>query len=162
MSAHSSWDEADRTLKFIGRTDELPDEASKAALDILLEWDGKLNADSVGAVVYSALNDEVSLGLMERNYGIDPNEFAANPDLNAVDHLRRQMKPAFINTINQDGGREFLAPHESVDTFLRKVLDQCRQPPPKHIRRTKRRNLVRRAHHQAGASPIRSVPRSRR
>ncbi|MXX92359.1 MAG: penicillin acylase family protein [Chloroflexi bacterium] len=93
-------------------------EASKAALDILLEWDGKLNADSIGAVVYSALNDEISLALMERNYGIDPNEFAANPDLNAVDHLRRQLKPAFINAINQGGGQEFLAPHESVDTFL--------------------------------------------
>ena len=143
--------------------DELPDEASKAALDILLEWDGKLNADSVGAVVYSALNDEISLALMERNYGIDPDEFAANPDLNAIDHLRRQLKPAFINSINQGVIRAGIPRTPRVGRHIPcNLLDQCRQPPPKHIRRTKRRNLVRRAHHQASASPIRSVPRSRR
>ena len=105
-------------------TDELPDEASKAALHTLLEWDGRLNADSVGAVVYSALNDEISLALMARNYGIDPDEFAAKPDLNAVDHLRRQLKPAFINAIER--GEDFVIPakagiqteNESVERFL--------------------------------------------
>ena len=102
--------------------DSLCDEASKAALGILLEWDGKLNADSVGAVVYSALNDEISLALMERNYGIDPDEFAAKPDLNAVDYLRRQLKPAFMNAIERGQGQEFLADHEGVDTFLATCL----------------------------------------
>lgn len=111
-------------------TDELSNETSKAALDILLQWDGRLDADSVGAVVYSAVNDEISLALMERNYGIDPDEFAANPDLNAIDHLRRQLKPAFINAINQGGGQEYLADHESVDSFV----STCLTNAAKHLK----------------------------
>ena len=99
-------------------TDALRDEASKGALDVLLEWDGRLDADSVGAVVYSALNDEIALALMERNYGIDPDDFAAKPDLNAVDHLRRQLKPAFFSDLERGDGHEFLAHDESVDAFL--------------------------------------------
>ena len=103
-------------------TDALRDEESKTALNILLEWDGNLDADSVGAVVYSALNDEIALGLMERNYGIDPGEFAAKPDFNAVDHLRRQLKPAFFSAIERGHGHEYLADQEAVDTFLATCL----------------------------------------
>ena len=75
----------------------------------------RLDADSVGAVVYSALNDEISLALMERNYGIDPDEFAANPDLNAIDHLRRQLKPAFINAINARSFRRSRIPLQTTN-----------------------------------------------
>ena len=103
-------------------TDALRDDASRDALDVLLEWDGGLDADSVGAVVYTAFNDEIALRLMERNYGIDPEDFAAKPDLNAVDHLRRQLKPAFINAIGRGEGDRYLLHHETVDTFLAACL----------------------------------------
>ncbi len=92
-------------------------DASKA-LQILKDWDGNLSAESVGAVVYSACNDRIALGLMACCYGIDSASFEASPDLNAVDHLRRQLKPALFNAIEQSAGEEFMAEGESVDEFL--------------------------------------------
>ncbi len=102
--------------------DALGNDAAKKALAELLRWDGRLEAASVAAVIYSALNDEIALGLMQRNYGIDPKEFAAKPDLNAIDHLRRQLKPAFFNAIANGDGRQFLAHDETVNAFLAEML----------------------------------------
>ncbi len=113
--------------KLLGRlrevdADALGSDAAKSALEILLGWDGRLEADSVAAVIYSALNDEIALGLMQRNYGIDPDDFAASPDLNAIDHLRRQLKPAFFNALEKGEGQEYLAHHEVVNGFLAEML----------------------------------------
>lgn len=113
--------------KLLGRlrevdADALGSDAAKSALEILLKWDGRLEADSVAAVIYSALNDEIALGLMQRNYGIDPDDFAASPDLNAIDHLRRQLKPAFFNSLERGDGQEYLAHHEVVNGFLVDML----------------------------------------
>ena len=77
-----------------------------------------MSADSAGAVIYSACNDEIALNLLERCYGSNRDEFAANPDLNAVDHLRRQLKPAFFNALERGTGEEYLGEGESVDAFL--------------------------------------------
>ena len=96
----------------------LGNDAARSALEILRNWNGRLDADSVGAVIYSAFNDEVSLGLMEGNYDVDPDEFAAKPDFNAIDHLRRQLKPAFINALERGVGREFLAHDTTVGSFI--------------------------------------------
>ena len=95
---------------------------ARNALEILQNWDGALDADSVGAVVYSACNDEIALGLMGRCYGIDRAKFEANPDLNAVDHLRRQLKPAFLNALERGDGEHYLNEGESVDQFLIDVI----------------------------------------
>ena len=92
--------------------------AARRAFEVLREWDGKMNADSVGAVVYSACNDEIALNLLERCYGIDRDDFIAAPDLNAVDHLRRQLKPAFFNSLERGAGEEYLDEGETVDAFL--------------------------------------------
>ena len=113
--------------KLLGRlrevdADALGSDAAKSALEILLKWDGRLKADSVAAVIYSALNDEIALGLMQRNYGIDPDDFAASPDLNAIDHLRRQLKPAFFNALEKGEGQQYLAHHEVVNSFLAEML----------------------------------------
>ena len=102
--------------------DSIATASARAALEILKNWNGKLSADSIGAVVYSACNDEISLGLMQRCYGIDPKGFQANPDLNAIDHLRRQLKPAFANALERGEGDEFLVEGESVDEFLGAAL----------------------------------------
>ena len=102
--------------------DSIATASARAALEILKNWNGKLSADSIGAVVYSACNDEISLGLMQRCYGIDPEGFQANPDLNAIDHLRRQLKPAFANALERGEGDEFLVEGESVDEFLGTAL----------------------------------------
>ena len=102
--------------------DSIATASARAALEILKNWNGKLSADSIGAVVYSACNDEISLGLMQRCYGIDPKGFQANPDLNAIDHLRRQLKPAFANVLERGEGDEFLVEGESVDEFLGAAL----------------------------------------
>ena len=116
--------------KLLGRlrevdADALGSDAAKSALEILLGWDGRLEADSVAAVIYSALNDEIALGLMQRNYGIDPDDFAASPDLNAIDHLRRQLKPAFFNSLERGDGQEYLAHHEVVNDFLAEMLTKA-------------------------------------
>ena len=100
----------------------ISDGSTRAALEILQAWDGTLSADSVGAVVYSACNDEIALGLMERCYAVDRDGFAANPDLNAFDHLRRQLKPAFLNALERGDGSEYLADGETVDDFLAAAL----------------------------------------
>ena len=97
---------------------EFEDGSAKEAFEILRNWNGKMSADSVGAVIYSACNDEIACNLLERCYGLNRNDFEANPDLNAVDHLRRQLKPAFFNALEQSGGGEFLKKGESVDAFL--------------------------------------------
>ena len=102
--------------------DSLESQSARTALAILQNWDGKLDSDSVGAVVYSAFNDQISLGLMQRNYGIDPEVFADKPDLNAVDHLRRQLKPAFINALATDEVSEYLADYETVNDFLAEAI----------------------------------------
>ena len=102
--------------------DDLANQSARQALKILQAWDRRLDADSVGAVVYSAVNDQISLALMERNYGIDPDDFAAKPDLNAIDHLRRQLKPAFINALESDEAKRYLADHETIDTFLAEII----------------------------------------
>ena len=109
--------------KLVGRiktldVDSIGDEDARKAFEILKNWDGKLSAGSKGAVVYSALNDQVSLGLMQSYYGIDIDAFKANPDLNATDHLRRQVKPAFVNALDRGDGEEFLNDGGSVDDFL--------------------------------------------
>ena len=91
---------------------------TKEAFDILRKWDGKMSADSIGAVVYSAFNDEIALNLLERCYGVNRDEFEKSPDLNAVDHLRRQLKPAFFNALERGDGEEYLRKDESVDAFL--------------------------------------------
>ena len=77
-----------------------------------------------------------------------PTSSPPNPDLNAIDHLRRQLKPAFINAIER--GEDFVIPakagiqakNESVDTFLANLL--WRMPPTivqERIRRTRRHEL---------------------
>lgn len=114
--------------KLIGRIRQVDSESinetpAKKAFEILREWDGKMSADSVGAVVYSALNDEIALNLLERCYGLSRVDFAANPDLNAVDHLRRQLKPAFMNALELGGGEDYLNEGETVDEFLIASLD---------------------------------------
>ncbi len=114
-------------LKLLGRIRQLNapsawDHAARNALESLKSWDGKMAADSVGAVIYAACSDQISLGLMERCYDIAPPEFAANPDLNAIDHLRRQLKPAFYNAVETGGGEEFLRDGETVDDFLLGVV----------------------------------------
>ena len=96
----------------------ITDNRAKVAFEILRDWDGKMSADSVGAVIYSACNDEIALNLLERCYGVDRGDFIANPDLNAVDHLRRQLKPAFFNSLERGEGEEYLGEGESVDAFL--------------------------------------------
>ena len=102
--------------------DSLENQSARKALEILQNWDGKLDADSIGAVVYSACNDQISLGLMQRNYGIDPEVFADKPDLNAIDHLRRQLKPAFINALATEEANEYLADYETVNDFLAEAI----------------------------------------
>ena len=102
--------------------DDIEDAATRDAHRLLTDWDGRLEPDSIGAVVYSALNDALSLGLMHRCYGIAPGEFARSPDLNAIDHLRRQLKPAFINAIADGGGSEILGGDGNVDAFLMEIL----------------------------------------
>ena len=106
-------------------TDALGSDAAKSALGILLEWDGRLEADSIAAVIYSALNDEIALGLMQRNYGIDPKGFAVKPDLNAIDHLRRQLKPAFFNAIEKGDGQRFVTHDEAVSGFLAEMMTKA-------------------------------------
>ena len=113
--------------RLIGRLREIdPDSlgsvAARAAREMLLDWDCKLEADSVLAVIYSVFNDEVALGLMQRFYGINPDDFAARPDLNAIDHLRRQLKPAFFNALEQGGGQQFFGNYEAVNLFLAEML----------------------------------------
>ena len=98
--------------------DNFEDGSAMKAFEILRDWDGKLSADSVGAVIYSACNDEIALNLLERCYGVDRDEFEKNPDLNAVDHLRRQLKPAFFNALERGSGEEYMRKGESVDSFL--------------------------------------------
>ena len=93
-------------------------DSTRCAFEILCEWDGNLSADSVAAVIYSAINDEVALMLMERSYGIERSQFESNPDLNAIDHLRRQLKPAFFNALACGECEEYLADGETVDQFL--------------------------------------------
>ncbi|MDE2724974.1 MAG: penicillin acylase family protein, partial [Gemmatimonadota bacterium] len=110
-------------IKLLGRIKQIDAESTgtdttKSALEMLCEWDGNLSADSIGAVIYSACNDEISLMLMERCYEIDRAEFESNPDLNAVDHLRRQLKPAFVNALERGEGEEYLADGETVEQFL--------------------------------------------
>ena len=96
----------------------MPNPSARKALNFLLQWDGKLDADSIGAVIYSTLNDEIALGLIKRCYHIDLAEFESNPDINAIDHLRRQLKPAFFNAIKRGEGAEYMFKGESVDQFL--------------------------------------------
>lgn len=98
--------------------DNIEDDSTKEAFEILRDWDCKMSADSVGAVIYSACNDEISLNLLERCYGLDRDDFVANPDLDAVDHLRRQLKPAFFNSLERGAGEEYLDEGEFVDAFL--------------------------------------------
>ena len=105
--------------------DALGSEAAKSALQILIDWDGRLEAESVAAVIYSAVNDEIALGLMQRNYDIDPEEFSRRPDLNAIDHLRRQLKPAFFNALELGEGQQYLAHHETVGSFLADMLTRA-------------------------------------
>ena len=103
----------------------MPNSAAKAALEILQDWGGHLDGESVAAVIYSACKDEIALGLMERNYGIDPTEFENNPDLNAIDHLRRQLEPAFFAGIERDESATYLAHHETIDAFLTDVITKA-------------------------------------
>lgn len=105
--------------------DAFGSEAAKSALQILLSWNGRLEAESLAAVIYSALNDEIALGLMQRNYGINPEKFAQKPDLNAIDHLRRQLKPAFFNAIEIGEGQQYLAHHETVGGFIAEMLTRA-------------------------------------
>ncbi len=103
--------------------DAVSDDDARKAFEILKSWDGELSAESKGAVVYSALNDEIALGLMQRCYGIDIDAFRTNPELDATDHLRRQVKPAFFNALERGAGEEYLDEGESVDDFLVGVLN---------------------------------------
>ncbi len=100
------------------KPDSMPNASARTALNLLQNWDGALSSDSTAAVVYSACNDKIALGLMERNYAINRAEFERSPDLNAIDHLRRQLKPAFFNALERGEGEEYLAEGETVDQFL--------------------------------------------
>ena len=88
------------------------------AVEALSSWNGSLDSDSVAAAIYSELSDEISLALIERCYGIDRKEFEADPDLSAFDHLRRNVAPAFIASLERGGSETFLNDGESLDEFL--------------------------------------------
>ncbi len=94
----------------------------KTAHRVLSAWDCSLDADSVAATLCAEFYDEVTLALMERCYRIDREEFATNPDLSALNHLKRQLMPAFITALRNCKAEIFLNNGESLDDFILNAL----------------------------------------
>ena len=90
-----------------------------AVINALATWNGNLDTHSTAATIYSTLNDQIDLGLIQRCYDIDPKQFNHNPEIDAFQLLKRQVKPAFITALaNDTNANTFLKDGESVDDFL--------------------------------------------
>ena len=100
-----------------------PDDASSEVIRAMVDWDGHLEADSVGALVYSVVNEEITLGLIKRCYGIDRDQFASAPDPGILSHLRGHLKPAFINGLENGTEVRFLREGESLEDFLLEAIE---------------------------------------
>ena len=109
------------------RSIDVPDDAVDPFATVwrtLTNWNASLDADSTAATLYSAINEEISLGLISGCYGIDRDEFARNPDLNAIDHLRRHVKPGFLQAMDNHEGKQFLNEGESTESFILDCIDR--------------------------------------
>ena len=113
-----------RAIRRLRSSDDLPWQVADA-IRAIVDWDGRLEADSAGALVYSAVNEEIALGLIERCYGIDRDEFASAPDPSAFSHLRGHLKPAFMNALEDGDTGSFLGEGESIGDFLLEAIERA-------------------------------------
>lgn len=95
-----------------------------AALDVLLTWDRRMAQDSAGAAIWAATNREVNRALAREHYGLQDFSAERPGSAGAVDHLRRQLRPAFIGMIER-GETHLLPAGCSLQAFLLGALERA-------------------------------------
>jgi penicillin G amidase len=96
---------------------------SAEALSILENWDGRMERDAPGAAIWASMARELARALVREHYGLEVNAGTEPGAAGAIDHLRRQLRPAFIAMVAA-GETHLLPAGITLTAFLSEAFEK--------------------------------------